>query len=86
MTTRDHVLQQALALPPEDRAFLADRLDESLSKGEFASAGIAAAWTAEIDRRIAAFERGEVQSSDSEAAIERMRLYLAEHLRRKSSL
>jgi putative addiction module component (TIGR02574 family) len=85
MTAREHVLQEALALSPEDRAFLADRLDESLNKGEFASAGVAAAWTAEIDRRIAAVERGEAQSSDAESSIERMRLYLAEHRRRKSS-
>ena len=31
------------ALPPEDRAFLAARLEESLSQGQFASAEIAAA-------------------------------------------
>jgi putative addiction module component (TIGR02574 family) len=85
MTTLEHVLQEALSLSPEDRSLLVDRIDESLKKGEFASAAVAAAWTAEIDRRIAAFERGEAQSSDAESAIERMRLYLAEHRRRRST-
>jgi putative addiction module component (TIGR02574 family) len=80
---REQVLQEALALPPEDRAFLAERLEQSLSGGEFASGEIAAAWTAEIDRRIAAYERGELKSSDAHSSIERMRSFLAEHRARK---
>jgi putative addiction module component (TIGR02574 family) len=85
MTLREQVLQEALALPPEDRAFLAERLEQSLHHGEFASPEIAAAWTAEIDRRIAAYERGEVQVSDANASIARMRRYLTEHRARKAN-
>jgi putative addiction module component (TIGR02574 family) len=83
MTLREQVLQEALALPPEDRAFLADHLEQSLHHGQFASPDIAAAWTAEIDRRIAAYERGEIQASDADASIARMRRYLADHRARR---
>jgi putative addiction module component (TIGR02574 family) len=79
MTIREQVLQEALALPPEDRVFLVEQLEASVSHGEFTSREVAAAWTAEIDRRIAAYERGEVQASDATAAIERMRSSLADH-------
>jgi len=85
MTQREQVLQKALALPPEDRAFVADHLEQSLHHGQFASPEIAAAWTAEIDRRIAAYERGEVQASDADASIARMRRYLADHRARKGT-
>jgi putative addiction module component (TIGR02574 family) len=84
MTMREQVLQQALALPLEDRVFVAERLEQSLHDGEFASPEIAAAWTAEIDRRIAAYERGEVQASDGDTSIERMRRYLSDHRARKA--
>lgn len=83
MSGREHVLEEALALPPEDRAFLAERLEESLSHGQFATPEIAAAWTAEVDRRIAAYDRGEVQASDADPSIARMRSYLADHRARK---
>jgi putative addiction module component (TIGR02574 family) len=83
MTLRDQVLQEALALPPQDRAFVVERLDESLNQGEFASPEIAAAWTAEIDRRIAAYKRGDVQALDAATSVDRMRRYLAEHRGRK---
>lgn len=83
MTVREQVLQDALALPPEDRAFLAEHLERSLDHGQFASPEIAAAWTAEIDRRIAAYERGELQASDAETSIERMRGFLTDHRARK---
>jgi putative addiction module component (TIGR02574 family) len=83
MTVREQVLKDALALPPEDRAFVAEHLEQSLLHGGFASPEIAAAWTTEIDRRIAAYERGEIQASDADASIERMRSYLADHRARK---
>jgi hypothetical protein len=79
MTIREQVLQDALALSPADRAFVADRLDESLGSSDFASPEIAAAWTAEITRRIQAYERGEILASDADVSIERMRKHLAEH-------
>ena len=85
MTLREQVLQEALALPPEDRAFLADHLERSLPPGQFASPEVAAAWTAEIDHRIAAYERGELQAYDATASIERMRGLLADHRTRKAN-
>jgi hypothetical protein len=83
MTIREQVLHDALTLSPEDRAFVAERLDASPNQGEFASPEIAAAWTAEIDRRIAAYERGDVQALDAATSVDRMRRYLAEHRDRK---
>lgn len=83
MTVREQVLQDALALSPEDRAFLAEQLEQSLDHGRFASPEIAAAWTAEIDRRITAYERGELRASDAEASVARMRGFLADHRARK---
>ena len=83
MTVREQVLHDALALSADDRAFLAEQLERSLADGRFASPEIAAAWTAEIDRRIAAFERGELPASDAATSIERMRKSLADHRARK---
>ncbi|HVT27408.1 MAG TPA: addiction module protein, partial [Lacipirellulaceae bacterium] len=60
----------------------AERLEESLSHSH-ASPEIAAAWTAEIDRRIAAYGRGEMEATDAAMYIERMRRYLADHRARK---
>jgi putative addiction module component (TIGR02574 family) len=85
MTIREQVLHDALALPPEDRAFVVERLDESLNQGDFALPEIASAWTAEIDRRIAAYERGQVQAVDADTSVDRMRQYLAEHRSRKAN-
>ena len=86
MSHREQVLQEALALPPEDRVFVADQLEASLSgHGEFASSEISTAWNAEIERRLAEYDRGEVQSADADAALEGMRRFLAEHRSSKSS-
>lgn len=83
MTVREQVLHDALALSADDRAFLAEQLERSLADGQFASPEVAAAWTAEIDRRIEAYERGELQASDAATSIERMRQSLADHRARK---
>jgi putative addiction module component (TIGR02574 family) len=79
MSQREQVLRDALALPPEDRVFVADHLEQSLSRGEFASPEISAAWNDEIERRLAAFDRGETQAADADTAVERMRRFLADH-------
>jgi putative addiction module component (TIGR02574 family) len=78
MPTRDEIVQQALALSPDDRAYVADVIEQSLTGGEFASPEIAAAWAAEIERRIDAYDRGEIQALDAETAIQRLRRYLAD--------
>ena len=73
MTTRDAIARQALALPPEDRAYVADLLEESLQECAFASQEIADAWSCEIDRRIQAYQRGETTPVDADVALQRMR-------------
>jgi hypothetical protein len=58
MANREQIVQEALSLAPEDRAFVADALEQSLSSGSFASPAIAEAWAHEIERRLAAYDRG----------------------------
>ena len=79
MTNREQIAQQALALPPEDRTYVADVLEQSLTSGEFAAPVLAAEWAAEIDRRIAAYDRGETQAADVQTALERIRARLEKH-------
>ena len=83
MPGREEVIQQALALPPGDRAYVADVLEQSLTHGEFATPEAAAAWVAEIERRVAAYDRGEMQAAGVEAAMERIRAQLADHRTRR---
>lgn len=54
----------ALALPPEDRALLADKLLESLSEQE--QSEIDAAWAEEARQRLEAFDRGEMEAIPAE--------------------
>jgi putative addiction module component (TIGR02574 family) len=74
-----------LALGPGDRVYLANVLEESLSAGGFATPELAAAWSAEIDRRLAAYRRGDAQSADADAALERIEQRLEEHRARKAT-
>jgi putative addiction module component (TIGR02574 family) len=85
MTIREQIAEQALALPPEDRTYLADLLEQSLTNGEFATSEIAAEWAAEIDRRIAAYDRGETKGVDAQKALERIRTRLSAHRSRKET-
>jgi putative addiction module component (TIGR02574 family) len=55
--------EQARALSPDDRAKLAQSILESLHTPV---AEIEAAWAAEIERRVAAFDRGEMKSYPAE--------------------
>jgi putative addiction module component (TIGR02574 family) len=84
MTSREQILQDALALAPEDRAFVVDQLEQSLDKGGFASPEIAAAWAQEIGQRVAAYDRGEIQAENDDVVMRRMRRFLSEHQRRKA--
>ena len=84
MTLRERVLQDALALAPEDRAFVVDQLEQSLDKGGFASSEIASAWAQEIEKRVAAFERGDMAADDADVVLPRMRRFLAEHRARNA--
>ena len=58
---------------------VADALEQSLTKDGFSSPEVASAWAAEIERRIAAYDRGEAQAASFESAIERMRKSLEQH-------
>lgn len=73
MTNRDQIVEQALSLAPEDRAFVADALEQSLSGGSFVSTEIAAAWAEEIGQRLAAYDRGDIQAADADVALVRLR-------------
>jgi len=76
-TQRDHILEQALALPPADRIVIADALEESLNAGIFATPEIAAAWSAEVERRVEAYDRGATTADDVDVAMENIRKQLA---------
>jgi putative addiction module component (TIGR02574 family) len=78
MTLRDQIAEQALTLPPEDRAFLADLLEESLTGEGFATPELAAEWAAEIKRRVEAYHRGETPAYDAQTAIQWVRKKLEE--------
>ena len=55
---------QGRSLPPEERVRLLDLLLESLH--ETSTVGVEDAWNAEIERRVAAHERGEGTLYDTE--------------------
>lgn len=74
-----------MALSPEDRIFVADRIEQSLSTSGFASPEIAAAWTSEIERRVQGFDRGELTTADVQGALEHIRRRLAEHRAHKGA-
>lgn len=56
--------QRGKALSPDERSRLIDLLLESLH--EPALADVEAAWDAEIGRRLAEYDRGDVESIDAE--------------------
>ncbi len=78
MTLRDQIAQQALALPPEDREFLAELLERSLTIDGFATPELSAKWVAEITRRIEAYDRGEMNAVDGVTAMREIRKGLAD--------
>jgi putative addiction module component (TIGR02574 family) len=58
-------------LPREERERLVDELLESLN--EPAAAELDSAWAAEIERRLAAYDRGEVQALSAEEVFAKAR-------------
>jgi putative addiction module component (TIGR02574 family) len=79
MPLREEIVQQAMTLAPEDRAYVADALEQSLTSGQFATPELAEAWAAEIERRIAAYDRGDMPASDMQTALDRIRQHLSNH-------
>lgn len=73
MTQLDQLAEQALKLEPNDRAFLADLLEQSLPASGFADAEVGDTWSREIDRRVAAYDRGETQAISAEASLQHAR-------------
>jgi putative addiction module component (TIGR02574 family) len=71
---RDSVAELAergKALPPQDRSRLVDMLLESLHESSLDD--VAAAWDEEVGRRLAAFDRGEVNAIDGEEVLAKAR-------------
>lgn len=76
MSTRaDTILDTALALPPNERAWLASELIASLD--ESSDSDVEADWAAEIERRIADVESGKAETTSWEEARTRIRATLA---------
>ena len=65
------LVKRGRALAPEDRELLVDQLLESLN--EPAAAELNAAWEAEIEKRLAEYDRGEVTSVDAVAVFAKAR-------------
>lgn len=78
MPTRDEIAQQALALPVNDRAFLAEMLEQSLCENECTQEEFAAYWTAELDRRLESYRRDPSQAMDAETALAEMKRHVQE--------
>ncbi len=75
MSTRDTILNTVLALPPNERAWLASELIASLDESK--DSDVEAAWAVEIERRIAEVESGEAETTSWEEARTRIRSTLA---------
>ncbi len=71
--------EQAKNLPPEERARLAETLLESLQQER--APEVEAAWELEIQRRIAAYRRGDEEVIDGETVLAELRQIADEHIR-----
>jgi len=80
MTFRaQEVLREALALPVDERADVAAELLASLDEGGGEDpAEVEAAWAAEIERRLAAVEKGQFSAQPWREAIEAIRQSLSQ--------
>jgi len=63
--------ERGKALAPEDRARLVDILLESLHEAPLAE--VEAAWDEEVERRLAAYTRGEIAAVDGEEVLAKAR-------------
>ena len=63
--------ERGKALAPDDRSRLVDMLLESLNEAPLAE--VEAAWDEEVERRLAAYERGEIQAVDGEEVLAKAR-------------
>jgi len=80
--TRDDLLAKVLALPPADRAFIAERIDETFdreagfSQSPFAMPELAQAWAEEVERRIDMIDKGLVKPLPADVALREARKHL----------
>ena len=74
MATSEEIFRNAMALPPDVRAELTERLIESLAQD--ISPEITSAQLAEVRRRIAQVESGEVELIPGDEVLARVRLHL----------
>ena len=65
-----HILEQALHLPPDERAAVAEGILFSLDKHDPA---IDALWADEVEARIDAYERGEITTIAAEEVLAKYR-------------
>ena len=83
--SRDELLEMVLALPPADREFIAERIDETLeqesclAQSAFTTPELARAWADEVERRIEMIDRGLVKPLPADVALREAR----EHLERR---
>jgi putative addiction module component (TIGR02574 family) len=70
--TYEQIAAEAMQLSPEQRADLADKLLLSVDTPD----AVAAAWAAEIERRIAQLDKGEVETIPFEDVIAEQRAKL----------
>jgi putative addiction module component (TIGR02574 family) len=70
MATTEEILNQLLSLPPDTRARVAQRLLESLGS---ADSTIKELWDAEIESRLEAYDRGELQAVPGDKVLARLR-------------
>jgi putative addiction module component (TIGR02574 family) len=84
MSIRDEIVQQALALPADDRAFLADLLEQSLQDAHCSPESLTAFWTVEIDRRLTAYGQDPSQAVDANTSLTNIRRHLQTHRLGKS--
>lgn len=75
--TPEQVMDQALRLPRTSRAYLAERLIESLDQDQ--EAGLSEAWRTEIRRRCEQIDSGAVDLLPAEDVIGSLRQVLDQH-------
>ncbi|MDA0839733.1 MAG: addiction module protein [Planctomycetota bacterium] len=68
--------EDLLSLPPLSRAYLADRLVDSID--QYAEPEIEAAWRSEVERRLEEYEEGKVEGISSEEVFRQARKRLDE--------
>ncbi|PYS22222.1 MAG: hypothetical protein DMF72_14785 [Acidobacteria bacterium] len=70
MATTEEILNQLLSLPMDTRARVAQRLLESLESADDTNRRL---WDAEIESRLDAYERGELQAVPGDEVLARLR-------------